>query len=581
MNRTDYTILMALAVLAGCAVESPAKAPPYIGDRELAESPIIVVARWDKADFLSHHRYRADEGVGRVITKIEAFTTLEVLRSIKGDVKVGRHRLMVGGGIGWSQDGTYVSSATSTEIPGDVSDVTSTNIWFLTKQRSWDEKDKEEYLCIDNHREIQPLILEAYFEALRSKNPDRAVPQLLKSDNPEVIHRALRYVCGDQWPWPYDSEFTERYLSPGKRGNPLPDEADRVAGVMTRAQLQDLRPMAAAVYAQLKGKTGGAVLAGLLADTDANVRGMAVALLVRQQDASAIDALMGAVNGITNGWMACKIIEAIQTWGDSRLAPMLIGFLQNGDSAGFSGDDLLIPAIKARQALEAMTGHVFPYDVAASSAAWKKVEGIKDVDERKRLLSSLLPCSSHPLTVEVVGSTRKAFLRVRNVSEVNVTVARRPSYGHQSCPGASYGCGLGDEAQVRGKEDFVTLQPGDNQQFSVDLKDGFLLADPASRKMTVVYDNNGSQFGVNAWIGTITVSFGSGWAEERKTETIEETWPNGNLKATGETVNGQRFGEWNFFNEQGDRTEIIYYASNRGSAKCNPEHPSNKGAGRR
>lgn len=64
-------------------------------------------------------------------------------------------------------------------------------------------------------------------------------------------------------------------------------------------------------------------------------------------------------------------------------------------------------------------------------------------------------------------------------------------------------------------------------------------------------------------------------------ETVEETWPNGNLKATGKTVNGKRSGEWNFFDKDGDRIRIIHYASNKGSAECNPGHPTNKGAGKR
>ena len=291
--------------------------------------------------------------------------------------------------------------------------------------------------------------------------------------------------------------------------------------------------------------------------------------------------MIGAANGITNGWMACRIIEAAQNWGDSRLAPLLIGFLQNGDSAGFHGDDLFIPCIKARQALKTMTGHVFPYDVAASLAAWEKVRGVSNVEERKQRLLSLLPCEPNPLSAEAVGTNRKPSLKVRNVSKQPVTVAKRPSYGHQNYPGGSCGCGFGEDASVKGKDGFVTLQPGESVQFEVEFKDGFLRADPATRKMTVVYDNNGSQCGANAWVGSIPVTFGSEWTEVRKVETVTKTWPNGNLKATGQTVNGERLGEWNFYNEDGDRIEIIYYNDFRGTTKCNPDHPDNKGAGKR
>ena len=81
--------MLVLVVYIACADELSAIAPAYIGDRELAASPIIVVARWNKADFQSHHRYEADEELGLVITEVEQCTTLEVLRSIEGNVKVG------------------------------------------------------------------------------------------------------------------------------------------------------------------------------------------------------------------------------------------------------------------------------------------------------------------------------------------------------------------------------------------------------------------------------------------------------------------------------------------------------------
>ncbi len=78
----------------------------------------------------------------------------------------------------------------------------------------------------------------------------------------------------------------------------------------------------------------------------------------------------------------------------------------------------------------------------------------------------------------------------------------------------------------------------------------------------------------------MNADFGAGWTEQRKIEKVEEKWPNGNLKAVGETVNGKRIGNWEFFNENGDRTQTIDYTGG-GSAVCNPEHPDNKGAGKR
>jgi hypothetical protein len=517
--------------------------------------------------------------MGKIVTKREAFTRLTVIRVIKGDIKPGEHQLMVGYGIGWSAAGEYVSSASSTELPGDVSDITEANLWFLKKERSWDEKDKTEYLSISNYREIQSLSLEEFYSVLGTSKAESGVPKLLASDKPEVINRALRYICGGQWPWPNNSDFEMRYLAPEKRTKVLRNAADAVARVVDRKELGSLRSLAVTVYADMKGKQCVDFVRGLLADEDPNVRAMAISVLLRNKDEQSTDAITRAVNGITNGWMSCKVIESITGWGDIRLVPSAISFLENGDSAGFDGNNLFIPQIKAREALFRMTGHVFPFEVKSSLAAWEKVKNLNDAKKRKEILGALIPCDAMPLKAEVVGTNKKAYLRITNTSRQKTTVTKRPSYGNQCSPGASSGCGFGSDAAVKSEKDFMNLKPGESIQFDVELGDRFLLADPSTREMTVVFDNNGRAYGVNAWIGNLNVEFGKDWKEEREIKNVGEKWPNGNFKAVGQTVNGERFGEWNFFNEKGDRIKTIYYTSNRGSAKCNPEHPSNKGAG--
>ena len=74
--------------------------------------------------------------------------------------------------------------------------------------------------------------------------------------------------------------------------------------------------------------------------------------------------------------------------------------------------------------------------------------------------------------------------------------------------------------------------------------------------------------------------FGNDWKGQRKLDNIQEQWPNGNLKVKGQTMNGEKYGEWHYFNEAGDRIKIVHYTGAHGTATCNPEHPDNKGAGK-
>ena len=84
---------------------------------------------------------------------------------------------------------------------------------------------------------------------------------------------------------------------------------------------------------------------------------------------------------------------------------------------------------------------------------------------------------------------------------------------------------------------------------------------------------------MKAWIGAVQVEFGPKWKGQRKLEIVEEKWPNGNFQTKGLTMNGEKYGEWHYFNEDGDRIKSVDY-SRGGTATRNPEHPDNKGAGK-
>jgi hypothetical protein len=611
MTMSKFAGILLVIVRLSWATSAQAIAPPYMSDEELADLPVIVVAKWEKAPFHSHIKYDQDKELGRVVRQFEAYTKLKVLRTVKGNVPPGDVELLVNYGISWHEDGKWVTSGTSTELPGDVEDVTTPNLWFLTKARSWDSNRKKEYLSVDNYRQIQPLVLEKCFVALGSPRRETLVPQLLATDSPEVAMRVLRYISGGIWPWPYDPDAFEmrlRHSNPEHRGRTLKEESQRVWSIV-KSNAGKSRPYAVSVYADLKGRDSIKDIRTLLDDKDPIVRGVAIGILVRYEDGESLERINKAIRGVDKGWLACKLIDALSSWEDERVVPCLISYLQNSSFAYQHGDDLGIPAIKARQALKDMTGHWFPFDVDLSMKAWRQARQIPDKVKRRELLNQLIPGEEFPFIAELVGKisyktandakqpaakssleatglgdnagseqVAVATVRLRNITKRPVVVGKRPTAVDMSSPNGCAYYGNSFPTMKPASDQFVQLTPGGTLDFEVTLSESFRIAEPHLRHLKVIYHDNGNTVGVNAWIGTLEVKPGTEWNEERKTEKVEETWPNGNLKVTGTKMNGHRVGEWTYYNEQGDRIRVENPAEGK-VAVCNPDHPDNKGAG--
>lgn len=504
-----------LALLLAFSPESRALVPGYVSDSDMARLPIIVSGRWLKPDAGTNTSDRVSEANGPDTG--EKFERMEVFRSIKGNVKPGVYRLRVDGPIGWNESGLELNSATSTELLGDVDDVTNTNLWFLSWSKSSGSPRKNKVLEIGHYRQIQPLVLEEYFKALGSRHPRREVPKLLNDRHPEVVYRALHFVAGDRWHWPYCDpyfhDFARPYADEEEVDPGIFEASDLVASVMGRLDLPDVRLQAMAVYAWFKGEAACPLLVTFLRDKMPEARDMAFALLAHLRYEAAIDEMIAQGTTATNDFMACAIIDVLREWRDPRLVPVLIDFLQN-DNSSCSGDHLApVLAVKARHALKDLTGHDFPYDAAASLKAWHNVESIPDFDERKRQLAALLPCHPDPLEAELLGDAEKSVIRVRNRSEEIVTITKLPAYAKLESSRFSGGAGFSGNDETEYPTQYVTLSPGNSIQFSVQLIPGLFNLGPDSRKVTLVYKSNGNRSGFHAWVGCVQAVFGKDWAE--------------------------------------------------------------------
>ena len=591
-------LCVAGAVWMGLAPgQALAIAPPFVPDQELVTRPVIVVAKWDRAPLEPHNLVE-----GTVCKAMETRCRIIIERVIRGDVKAGMHTILLGAFIAWQEKGGCVVSYTSTMCLGEDLDVAKPNLWFLSRKRSWDPADDKEYLFLETYRGVQPLALEPYFRALGGSRPREAVPALLSAPQPVVVLRALEYVSGGEWPWPFDPHEFERFVRrTGQKPTltPLPDQAAAVEKVLDRPEPR-LRAFAATVYAALAGVKAMPRLRTLLADKEANVRCVAIGLLARQKDGESAVAINKAVAGIGEPGLACKAIEALAAWGSESIVPALIGVLQNDGFAFQVGDEFGIPALKTQAALKQITGYAFPFDVETSLAAWNRAKDVSAGAERLALLAKVLPFDPEPLEAALanaeegkrspmperfrsafgVGATKDDDLPVdvvvTNRSKQRVTITRLPaqiSFRWAQC--------FADRGspEPAAKEDFVDLAPGESIRFAARMDANLMTAVPQSRKVTLQYLCCGSKFGVKAWIGAVAAKFGGQWTEPpRVLEDVTEHWPNGNLKTRGQTLNGKKHGVWSYYREDGKKIREVTYV-NGGVSKTVELNPNYVGPG--
>jgi hypothetical protein len=82
---------------------------------------------------------------------------------------------------------------------------------------------------------------------------------------------------------------------------------------------------------------------------------------------------------------------------------------------------------------------------------------------------------------------------------------------------------MGPPGNVK-REDFVNLGPAESVDFEAPLFMGFLLAEPKSRSLKLMYTKNGNTVGVKAWIGVLEANYGAEWREDAARKMLETRW---------------------------------------------------------
>jgi len=340
-------------------------------------------------------------------------------------------------------------------------------------------------------------------------NPDREVSKLLTFKEPLVLVHSLKYVAGGVWPWPYDS------LSPLRRKEPIRDpfvwQADAVERLLEHDDVE-VRRKTAAVFGHLAGENAVPRMRQLLDDEDEEMRAIAIGVLARHHDSESKDIIEHTVAGIKDGFVACKVIEALREWGDDGIVPALIRFLQNDEYAGNSGKDVCIPALRAQTALKQLVGHVFPLDVATSLKIWEQAKAIEDPECREDYLQSILPSDRVVLVAKASTDNGRVFVTVTNRSQHSIILAKEPTWIDWRSETDGAGCFFNSGAfQVTGGDSFVVLAVGEAVCFDAAISRTFLLefliSDLDKAKGVLFYTRNGNEFGINAWIGLVDVTF--------------------------------------------------------------------------
>jgi hypothetical protein len=494
---TVRILLVSLGFFVEVTTERAAQAvlPPTYTDAQLAGHPIIVVGRWNKADVRMHNLIE-----GNTALELESQTELLIERVIKGDVKPGVHPLLLNSFLGWErEDGGPLICYTSSRLPGEVKDVTESNVWFLKPGRSWDKKDETKYLEVGTYRNVQPLVLADYYQARSSDKPHQEVPKLLTSDKPAVVSNAFVYLCGDVTPWPYDRLTLAYHEVIPRSFPPLSECAGDVAKLLEHDDL-DVRRLATAAYAETAGARCVPRMRELLSDADSELRAVAVGALIRNNDAASADACVKALCESVDPEVAYKLVRLISDWKAPQAVPALLEILDTTGCAYVHDDPLSIPAWKARETLKTLTGHTFPFDVEAARRAWDQVKSIDEAEARTRKLAELLPYKGEALEVKTEKKGKRTYLVVRNRSAADVVVANVPDYLRCRTDDGEWSQWLYAYLNERTPERFTTLRPGKSVRKRLDEESARRIATSPS---TILFQDDGSRFGLKAWVGRL------------------------------------------------------------------------------
>jgi hypothetical protein len=481
------------------AAFATAFSPPYYDDQELAASTIIVIGYCPdvQAPAIAHknhpHAPWSEPRVHLVITRV-----------LYGNVALGKVTLMAPFYPSWV--GEPMDDVIIQGPPSNV-DYTKPNIWFLSKERSWDDNDPSNYLTAFTYRSTQRLKFLPLYETLRGANRDTTIRPFLESTDPEIVSRAVDFVGSFIEPWPLPGDPNDN----SRTHHIVTSQAERVRAV-AEGPLQSCRAKAAALYGAIKGREAIPFMLRLLKNKERLTPIVAVGYLVKYRvdfNSRGIDIKS---RDRFSAYTCCTVMQAIQDSRRTQYVPLLFRYLGDSGDGGSAGEDYYLPTLYAKHTLKEMTGFSFPQEATRSRQAWERVKDVPNRDKRLRMLTALLGDWDNPVVATArairleppnkqtdpgFGPNMIVEFEIRNRSPHKVTMRSRPRYVNTYFKdGGSSGTGFVDGA---GPKNLITLKPGAVYRYREHVEpDAYMIAEKGK-----VFLDFTSGAGTGAWLTVI------------------------------------------------------------------------------
>src|SRR5437016_6341930 len=125
IRKPDLILIVSLACSYLATGRASAILPRIPSERELADMPVLVIARWHKAPF---HVYRtthtAKTADHPTVDHVDEWAEIDVERSIRGGLAPGRYKVKLGWSVTWTEEGRHPPFRFSTRTVPEVKDVT-------------------------------------------------------------------------------------------------------------------------------------------------------------------------------------------------------------------------------------------------------------------------------------------------------------------------------------------------------------------------------------------------------------------------------------------------------------------------